>query len=83
MTKRKQSKKRRRWWIHPINKNKLLYSNQFFDRHEKIKQFPDNFFSYYRMSVNSFDELVQALREDCTTIRRYISLEEKITITLR
>ncbi|RVE43987.1 hypothetical protein evm_011371 [Chilo suppressalis] len=35
------------------------------------------------MSVNSFDELVLALRENSIKFRTYISLEEKITITLR
>ncbi|RVE44050.1 hypothetical protein evm_011287 [Chilo suppressalis] len=35
------------------------------------------------MSVNSFDELVLALRENSIKFRTYISIEEKITITLR
>jgi len=44
------------------------------------------FFNYFRMAVKSFDDLLILIMDDITadenTVRYYISLEEKLMITL-
>ncbi|XP_022835118.1 protein ALP1-like isoform X1 [Spodoptera litura] len=76
----------RRHWVHPIltsrNKNgqhKLLF--------EELKCYPDKFFKYFRMSVNSFNELLSVLHDDLkhqdTRMRKSISPTERLAITLR
>ncbi|KAF9417933.1 hypothetical protein HW555_005078, partial [Spodoptera exigua] len=73
-------------WVHPIltsrNKNgqhKLLF--------EELKCYPDKFFKYFRMSVNSFNELLSVLHDDLkhqdTRMRKSISPTERLAITLR
>ncbi|KAF0746352.1 protein ALP1-like [Aphis craccivora] len=46
-----------------------------------------SFFEYYRMSITSFDELLEQLRphitKKITTFRNPISAEERLTLTIR
>ncbi|XP_075707214.1 uncharacterized protein LOC142741765 [Rhinoderma darwinii] len=57
----------------------MLYSD--------LRQHPDKFLSYCRMSVQSFDRLLADLRPGLifqdTTMRRCISPEERLIVTLR
>ncbi|XP_050064293.1 uncharacterized protein LOC126553165 [Aphis gossypii] len=76
----------RRYWVHPMN-NDREQSEQFKNFFENIRRYPENFFEYYRMSVSSFDELLENVRphitKTTTTFRKPICAEERLTITLR
>lgn len=78
--------KQRRYWVHPMNNNRehdmrfqLFYAN--------LKKYPEKFFNYYRMSVSSFEELLEKVRpnltKETTHLRNPITPEEKLTVTLR
>ncbi|XP_025194756.1 protein ALP1-like isoform X2 [Melanaphis sacchari] len=79
-------KVQRRYWVHPLNmdREKIGQFRTFF---ENIRQYPDKFFEYYRMSISSFDELLKTLRphitKSTTEFRNPISAEERLTITIR
>lgn len=77
---------KRKYWVHPFHSN--------FEAREKFKTFFSNirnyetkFFEYYRMSISSFDELLEIIRphiaKQDTHWRNAVSAEERLTITLR
>lgn len=74
----------RKYWVHPINEDRER-SGQFKHFFEKIRCYPEKFFDYYRMSISSFDELLEILRpfitKTTTILRHPISVEERLTIT--
>lgn len=74
------------FWIHPFNLNREP-SNRFFNFYYDIRKYSDKFFEYYRMSIASFDELLEKLRQKITKkttkFRRPVSPEERLTITIR
>lgn len=76
----------RRYWVHPMN-NDQENSEKFKKIFENIRRYPEKFFEYYRMSVSSFDELLENVRphitKTTTTFRNPICAEERLTITLR
>lgn len=76
----------REFWIHPFNLNREP-SNRFFNFYNDIRKYSDKFFEYYRMSITSFDELLDKLRQKITKkttkFRRPVSSEERLTITIR
>jgi len=76
----------RKFWIHPLlsdRSTKGLF-NLFYN---DVRKYKDKFFNYLRMSVNSFDELMELLQEDLTdqqtNMIEYISPVEKLVVTLR
>jgi hypothetical protein len=79
-------KSERRYWVHPLNveREKMGHFKDFF---ENIRRYPQKFFEYYRMSISSFDELLEILRphitKTTTVFRNPICAEERLTITLR
>jgi len=79
-------KAKRKYWVHPLNTNREKIG-QFTTFFENIRQYPDKFFEYYRMSISSFDELLKTLRphitKNTTEFRNPISAEERLAITLR
>lgn len=81
------SKKRKRvHWVHPLNSHRLSLG-EFNCLYSNIRQHPDRFFNYYRMSVKSFDELVILMRPNITKkntkFRDAIGVEERLTVTIR
>lgn len=76
----------REFWIHPYNLTREP-SNKFFNFYNDIRNYSDKFFEYYRMSIISFDELLEKLRtqitKKTTKFRRPVSPEERLTITIR
>jgi len=62
-------------------------SNKFNMFYENIRCYSENFIEYYRMSISSFDELLEKIRpfikKQNTAFRNAVSLEERLTITLR
>lgn len=79
-------KSERRYWVHPLNVEREK-TGHFKDFFENIRRYPQKFFEYYRMSISSFDELLEILRphitKTTTVFRNPICAEERLTITLR
>lgn len=77
---------KRRYWVHPLNTQRLTES-QFYVKRAKLRAYPEEFFKYYRMSMKSFDELLNSIRDKIkkqnTHMRLCLDTEEKLTITLR
>lgn len=82
----RRPKKKRRFWVHPLLSERLE-KGLFATLYKDLEQDDDKFFSYFRMSRKSFHELKSIIyNEICglnTTMRRCISVEEKLAITLR
>jgi hypothetical protein len=55
--------------------------------HRKLKEYPDKFFEYYRMSVTSFETLLSLVEDTIsktnTVMRECVSAEERLAVTLR
>lgn len=66
---------------------KRIPEGQFHVMYHSLKEYPEKFFKYFRMSPQSFDELLNEIREDITKenthLRLSISPEERLTVTLR
>jgi len=79
-------KAKRRYWVYLLSTDREK-KGQFTTFLENIRQYPDKFFEYYRMSISSFDELLKTLQphitKNITEFRNPISAEERLTITLR
>ncbi|XP_022177724.1 protein ALP1-like [Myzus persicae] len=79
-------KSERRYWVHPLNVEREK-TGHFKDFFKNIRRYPQKFFEYYRMSISSFDELLEILRpritKNTTLFRNPICAEERLTITLR
>lgn len=76
----------REYWVHPFNKSRE--DNERFNTfYLNIRQYPQKFFEYYRMSIQSFDELLENIRplitKKITTFRHPVSAEERLTVTIR
>lgn len=83
---RKKRRTKKRYWIHPMlveRHSKGLFQNYFKD----LRNYPERFFNYTRMSVQSFDELLENVKNSLsgsdTRMRKCICPEEKLVITLR
>jgi hypothetical protein len=83
---RRLKKRTRLYWIHPIFLERstrgafhLLYCD--------LRKHDIKFFNYTRMNVESFDQLLQLIRNDTegrdTNFRQSIRPEEKLMVTLR
>ncbi|CAI6362078.1 unnamed protein product [Macrosiphum euphorbiae] len=83
-----EKKKRsiRRYWVHPMN-TKRIKEGQFQVNFMTLRAHPEEFLKYFRMSIESFDELILLVRpslsKQVTNMRIPISTEERLTITLR
>lgn len=81
-----KKKRNRRYWVHPLNTRRLTDS-QFYLKRAKLRAHPEEFFKYYRISMKSFDELHNGIREKIqkqnTCMRLCLDTEEKLTITIR
>lgn len=78
--------RKKKWWIHPIIRERSR-TGKLAILHEKLKQHPDKFFDYYRMSINSFHYLLSVISDKIqgtdTFMRNCIGVEEKLSVTLR
>lgn len=56
-------------------------------KHGQLKQYPERFFKYYKMSVGTFDELLSilepAISHSETVMRKCIGPEERLSVTLK
>lgn len=75
-----------KYWVHPINHNREELG-QFDYFYNNMRCYPEKFTEYYRMSLPTFDELLDKLRphitKENTQFRYAISAEQRLTITLR
>lgn len=82
----RKKKQRKGYWVHPIYSERLL-KGKFYTLYSDLRQYPSKFFSYFRMSIDSFDELLSHLRPSIsyknTTWRRAVPAEERLVVTLR
>lgn len=82
----RRKRKRRQYWVHPLWSDRLL-RGKFYTMYYKLREHPDKFFKYFRMSVRSFDELLRtlgpALIYENTNLRLSVPAEERLAVTLR
>lgn len=86
MKKRKHRNRPRRFWVHPLlleRPNRGLFHTLFDD----LQEDDEKFFLYFRMSKNTFDELLSGIssiitKKD-TVMRKSIPPDEKLALTLR
>lgn len=78
----KENQKEKRFWVHPINQKRNIP-----DFIRELRNDPDKFYNYCRMSMETFDELLNLvedrIKKQNTNYRRCISAEERLIITLR
>ncbi|KAL4121053.1 hypothetical protein QTP88_013637 [Uroleucon formosanum] len=80
------SKKNRRYWVHPFTDSRLLRGH-FSTSFEDLRNNPEKFYNYFRMSVKSFDELaarlIDKIKKNDTYMRKAIPPIEMLVVTLR
>lgn len=85
MRRRRQMRKRK-YWVHPILKTRLSHS-LYVTLYPKLREHEEKFFNYFRMSIKSFDDLLEIIKDsleaDENAIRYCISPQEKLIVTLR
>ena len=84
--KRQNKLRRKRLWVHPINRKRKLFG-EFHHLVNELLFDSSRFQSYFRMSPYDFDALVTSLRplirKRDTNYREAISAEQRLAITLR
>ncbi|KAJ8878973.1 hypothetical protein PR048_019577 [Dryococelus australis] len=83
---RRRRKQQRLLWMHPLTVDRLT-SGQFYTIMTESKQDSCKFHCYFRMSKNSFDELLSLLKtligKADTNMKKSIPAEERLAITIR
>ena len=73
-------------WIHPLHEDRSR-KGEFFMLYCVQRYFKDKFFENYQMSVAQFDDILHKItpliKKKDTNFRKAITLEEKLSITLR
>jgi len=86
LKRRKKIKKKKKYWVHPLTSQRLL-KGQFYKLHNELRSYPDKFFNFYRMSVKSFDNLLNLIQPfityQDTMWRMAIPPVERLSVTLR
>ena len=82
-----KKKQLRRFWRRGIFRERILYS-EYFHLYQRLRDTDREFhYQYIRMSKERFDHLLSLIREDImkkdTPMRKAISAEERLVITLR
>lgn len=85
--KQRKQREKRQYRVHPILHDRMTQS-MFLTLYPKLREHNKKFFNYFRMSVQSFDELLEIVKEDLSPCENYVvrdvvSAEEKLVITLR
>lgn len=83
---RQAVKSQRQYWVHPILRVRYV-EGAFYTLFEKLKENPGKFFNYFRMSRETFDYLVDQLKESIrrqdTQMRECVPPTEMVAVTLR
>jgi hypothetical protein len=53
-----KDRRKKRHWVHPIVSKRLLIG-QFYKLYEDLRNCRGKFFTYFRMSIESFDKLLE------------------------
>ena len=73
-------------WVHPLNLDREK-KGEFYTLYPDLYNFQKEFFTMYRMNPAKFDELLRILEprlwRSNTNMRKAISSEQKLVITLR
>lgn len=75
----------RKYWVHPLNQIRTQFG-AFHILYSKLREHPEKFFKFYRMSINSYDELKLLIKNKIqkqTAVREPIGVDERLTVTLR
>jgi hypothetical protein len=85
-TKNLFKKKKRRYWVHPYIDDRLARGG-FITFFSSLRENPDKLINYFRMSVQSFDELADKItdmiKSQDTCMRLCITPLEMLAVTLR
>lgn len=87
LQKRKKKKRRpRQYWVHDLYLSRQK-EGEFHTIFRRLKDDPENFLKYFRMSLNKFEDLLNLLREHLqrknTKWRHSICPEERLAFCLR
>ena len=73
-------------WVHPLNWSRLD-KGEFYSLYPNLRHYPQKFFTFYRMPVAKFDELLwliaPRIRRKSTNFCQPISPEQQLVLTLR
>ena len=73
-------------WVHPVVSKRLLIG-QFYKLYEDLRNCRGKFFSYFRMSIESFDKLLvlvgPRITYENTRLRLSVPPQERLAVTLR
>jgi hypothetical protein len=79
-------KQRRTYWVHPFTDLRLL-RGRFYTSFADLRANSDKFFNYFRMSVQSFDELAEQITDKIKSQDTWMRLSkpplEMLAVTLR
>jgi hypothetical protein len=81
----KKKKRKHKFWMHPLI-NSRQERDMSYTVFNGLRNDGSEFFNYFRMSVFSFDELIQRIRNDISesdTNVRCVPPEERLAVTLR
>ncbi|KAM4024953.1 uncharacterized protein ACNLHF_025653 [Anomaloglossus baeobatrachus] len=86
LRRRRRQAMTKKMWVHPLvmaREEKGHFASLYTD----LRRYPDKFMSFCRLPINSFDHLLAIVKTDLTykdtVMRRSISAEERLLITLR
>ena len=78
--------KHHRYWVHPINQSHQQFG-EFHTLYKDLRNYPDRFYTYYRMSTEQFDYILAQIEHLIyklnTNWQHSISVEEKLAICIR
>ena len=73
-------------WVHPLNQSRLD-KGEFYSLYPDLRHYPQKFFTFYRMPVAKFDELLWqialSIRRKSSNFCQPISPEQQLVLTLR
>lgn len=76
----------RRPYKHTIHDSRTQFG-EFYHLYEELRHDPALFLRYTRMKVETFDYIVESIREECshatTNFKKPIPVEERLLLTLR
>lgn len=81
-----RTRRGREYWVHPINQTRREFG-EFDKLYKDLRNFPDRFFVYFRMTTEQFDYILdkihQRLFKPDTRFRKSLSPELKLVVCLR
>ncbi|CAI6350554.1 unnamed protein product [Macrosiphum euphorbiae] len=82
----KKKTTKRKYAVHPLNGERRR-KGQFQQIYGDLRQYPEKFFSFYRMSTQTFDEMLSIVKPNLSKLDNIkndtITPEERLTITLK